>query len=69
MADGGGQDGLSGMQAREQPRPGSAGGDLAEVAAMAGEVVGRTSVTGTSRPMTRSPRSSAASTIAATRYS
>jgi len=39
VADGGGQDGLSGMQAREQPRPGSAGGNLAEVAAVAGEVV------------------------------
>jgi hypothetical protein len=39
VADGGGQDGLSGMHAGEQPRAGSAGGDLAEVAAVAGEVV------------------------------
>jgi hypothetical protein len=39
VADGGWQDGLSGMHAGEQPRAGSPGGDLAEVAAVAGEVV------------------------------
>lgn len=39
VADGGGQDGLPGMQAGEQSRAGAVGGDLAEVAAVAGEVV------------------------------